>query len=185
MPGILVRLLLVWHKRQQEENNIVIELSSFQLMGIDTFTPKIAIITNLYDAHLDYHSTREEYVQAKANITKNQTEADYLIVNAEQHEVMNIADTVKGHNHSFFNKKEFDEGAYISDGWICFNGEKVMQMDEIAFQGSIILKIFYLQWQLQSLSGVENEAIQEVLRTFTGVKTSPAICRRNCWEEVL
>ena len=39
-------------------NNIVIELSSFQLMGIDCFKPKIAIITNLYDAHLDYHGTR-------------------------------------------------------------------------------------------------------------------------------
>ncbi len=55
-------------------------------MGIDAFCPKIAIITNLYDAHLDYHGSRTEYVQAKANITKNQSETDYLIVNAEQDE---------------------------------------------------------------------------------------------------
>ena len=41
------------------ENKIVIELSSFQLMGIREFRPKIAVITNLYDAHLDYHGTRE------------------------------------------------------------------------------------------------------------------------------
>ena len=51
-------------------------------MGTPTFRPKIAIITNIYDAHLDYHGTRREYVQAKANITKNQTDEDYFIVNA-------------------------------------------------------------------------------------------------------
>ena len=36
---------------------IVLEASSFQLMGTETFRPKIAILTNLYDAHLDYHGT--------------------------------------------------------------------------------------------------------------------------------
>ena len=66
----------------KEDNQIVIELSSFQLMGTPTFRPKIAILTNLYDAHLDYHGTRNEYVNAKANITKNQTNEDYFIVNA-------------------------------------------------------------------------------------------------------
>ena len=50
----------------EESNIIVIELSSFQLMGMPTFRPRIAILTNLYDAHLDYHGTRLEYVKAKA-----------------------------------------------------------------------------------------------------------------------
>ena len=76
-------------------NNIVIELSSFQLMGIDTFNPKIAIITNLYDAHLDYHGTRNEYFKAKTNITKNQTETDYFIFNVDQQEVLDIAKILK------------------------------------------------------------------------------------------
>ena len=88
-----------------KENKIVIELSSFQLMGIDTFNPKIAIITNLYDAHLDYHGTRKEYIEAKANITKNQTELEYLIVNADQEETLEIARHSKAQDHSFFNKE--------------------------------------------------------------------------------
>ena len=49
----------------KKDNNIVIELSSFQLMGIEKFKPHIAIITNIYEAHLDYHGTREEYAKAK------------------------------------------------------------------------------------------------------------------------
>ena len=50
-------------------------------MGIDTFRPKIAIWTNLYDAHLDYHGTSEAYAVAKYSITKNQTAEDYFIYN--------------------------------------------------------------------------------------------------------
>ena len=41
------------------------ELSSFQLMGIETFHPQIAVITNIFEAHLDYHGSRKEYVAAK------------------------------------------------------------------------------------------------------------------------
>ena len=55
---------------------IVTELSSFQLMGTRTFKPSIAILTNLYDAHLDYHGTFEEYANAKFGVTRNQTEED-------------------------------------------------------------------------------------------------------------
>ena len=57
-------------KQATKENTIVIELSSFQLMGIDEFRPKIAVITNLYEAHLDYHGTREAYIEARKILLK-------------------------------------------------------------------------------------------------------------------
>ena len=60
-------------EKATKENIIVLEASSFQLMGTETFRPKIAIWTNLYDAHLDYHGTSEAYANAKCEITKNQT----------------------------------------------------------------------------------------------------------------
>jgi len=46
-------------------DELVMELSSFQLMGITDFHPEIAVITNIYEAHIDYHGSRPEYVQAK------------------------------------------------------------------------------------------------------------------------
>ena len=46
------------------------ELSSFQLMGITEFRPHIAVITNIYEAHIDYHGTRDEYVKAKWQLQK-------------------------------------------------------------------------------------------------------------------
>ncbi|MGX6442039.1 UDP-N-acetylmuramoyl-L-alanine--D-glutamate ligase [Neobacillus sp. K501] len=153
-----------------EENQIVIELSSFQLMGIDTFKPKIAIITNLYDAHLDYHGTRMEYVKAKANIAKNQTKADYLIVNADQEEVLEIARQSKASIIPFSTKKVLDKGAYIKDGWISFNGENVMLVKDIALPGVHNLENILSAMAAAKLTGVDNEAIIQVLKTFTGVK---------------
>ncbi|MGG3466576.1 UDP-N-acetylmuramoyl-L-alanine--D-glutamate ligase [Neobacillus pocheonensis] len=157
-------------QKATKENTIVIELSSFQLMGIQTFNPKIAIITNLYDAHLDYHGTRKEYIAAKANITKNQTELEYLILNADQEETFEIARQSKAKIIPFSTKKELSEGAYIRDGWIYFNDEKVMPIEQIALPGQHNLENILSAMAAAKLSGVENKAIGEVLRTFTGVR---------------
>ncbi|CAM3750465.1 UDP-N-acetylmuramoyl-L-alanine--D-glutamate ligase [Mesobacillus thioparans] len=153
-----------------EENTIVIELSSFQLMGVDHFRPKIAVITNLYDAHLDYHGTRDEYIAAKALITKNQTEEDYLIVNADQEEVMNIARTSKAQIVPFSTKKVLDSGAYVKDGWICFNGEQIMETKDIVLPGKHNLENILSAVAATLLSGADQDGIYKVLTSFAGVR---------------
>ena len=65
------------------KDDLVMELSSFQLMGIETFHPQIAVITNIFEAHLDYHGSRKEYVAAKWAIQKNMTAEDTLYFNEE------------------------------------------------------------------------------------------------------
>ncbi|WML49343.1 UDP-N-acetylmuramoyl-L-alanine--D-glutamate ligase [Neobacillus sp. PS3-34] len=152
------------------DNTIVIELSSFQLMGIETFNPKIAIITNLYDAHLDYHGTRSEYFNAKANITKNQTGSEYLIVNAEQDEVMEIAKHSNAAIIPFSAKNKLEHGAYVDNGWLCFNGEQVIEIKDVVLPGTHNLENILSSMAAAKLSEVSNEAIKEVLTTFTGVK---------------
>ena len=58
----------------------------FPIDGNGKFRPKIAVWTNLYDSHLDYHGTSEEYAIAKAKMTDNQLEDDFFIYNADQAE---------------------------------------------------------------------------------------------------
>lgn len=60
------------------------ELSSFQLMGIEAFHPEIAVITNLMPTHIDYHGSFENYVAAKWNLQKNMTEKDVIVLNFNQ-----------------------------------------------------------------------------------------------------
>jgi UDP-N-acetylmuramoylalanine--D-glutamate ligase len=151
-------------------NQIVIELSSFQLMGILEFRPKIAILTNIYDAHLDYHGTRKEYVEAKANITKNQTNEDYFIVNYDQEEVMQIATESKAQIIPFSTKKELSSGVYVKNGWVFYNQELIMKIADIRLPGTHNLENILSAIAAAKLTGVSNEAICKVLSTFKGVK---------------
>jgi UDP-N-acetylmuramoylalanine--D-glutamate ligase len=63
----------------------VVEVSSFQLEGIETFRPDLAVFLNLSPDHLDRHPSFEAYAQAKARIFENQTAADWAVVNADLH----------------------------------------------------------------------------------------------------
>ncbi len=157
-------------EKATKDDTIVIELSSFQLMGVETFHPKIAIITNIYEAHLDYHGNKMAYIKAKANITKNQTEDEFLIINAEQEETREIARHSKAKVIPFSTKRILADGAYIQDGWICFHDEKVMAIEDVALPGVHNLENILSAVAAVKLSGVENRAIEEVLKSFTGVR---------------
>ncbi|MBP3038729.1 UDP-N-acetylmuramoyl-L-alanine--D-glutamate ligase [Bacillaceae bacterium Marseille-Q3522] len=153
-----------------KENTIVIELSSFQLMGIKTFNPRIAVLTNIFDAHLDYHGSKEAYVKAKANITKNQTEADYFIINAEQDEVVKIARDSKAKIIPFSTARYLENGVSVKDGMIYYYGEAVIKQQDVLLPGRHNLENVLCAVAAAKLSGVENKAIYEVLHTFKGVK---------------
>jgi UDP-N-acetylmuramoylalanine--D-glutamate ligase len=152
------------------ENTIVIELSSFQLMGIAEFKPRIAIITNLYEAHLDYHGTTNEYIEAKSRITMNQTAEDYLIVNADQDEVMEIARHSRAQIVPFSTSRVLANGACVKDGWVCFNGEQIIHTKDIVLPGKHNLENILSAAAAAILSGAEKEAIIKVLTTFAGVR---------------
>lgn len=154
----------------RSDNQIVIELSSFQLMGTKEFKPRIAVLTNLYDAHLDYHKTRDEYDSAKAMITKNQAEEDYFIVNSEQEAVMDIARLSRATIIPFSTKRFLEHGASIKDDWVYFNGEPIIKRDQIVLPGDHNLENILSAIAAAKLSGVSNEAIQKVLTSFSGVK---------------
>ena len=77
---------------EHKDDDLVMELSSFQLMGIDTFRPNIAVFTNIYEAHLDYHKDSAEYQNAKLSLMKNMTNEDIVIFNASQKEFLEKLD---------------------------------------------------------------------------------------------
>jgi UDP-N-acetylmuramoylalanine--D-glutamate ligase len=152
------------------ESQIVIELSSFQLMGITDFKPHIAVLTNLYDAHLDYHGTRQDYFEAKANIARNQTKDDYFIVNFEQVEVMDISRLTQATVVPFSTKRFLEFGLSFHDGWVYFNGEAIINRDDIVLPGDHNLENILSAIGAAKLTGVDNQSIIDVLSTFTGVK---------------
>lgn len=65
----------------EEIDYLVMELSSFQLMGIDKFRCDYAFCLNLSPDHLNYHADLQEYYDAKLNIVKNSTYSNYFFLN--------------------------------------------------------------------------------------------------------
>lgn len=72
-------------KKCNENTNIVIEAPSFLLEICDEskFAPHIAVITNLYQDHINRHKSMEHYAEAKSHIFKHQQASDFLILNKE------------------------------------------------------------------------------------------------------
>ncbi len=151
-------------------NYIVTELSSFQLLGVETFRPKISVFLNLFEAHLDYHGTKEEYGKAKANIFKQQTESEFAVLNANDNEVCHLASTSKSQKILFSTTKEIPDGAYITSGYIYFQGEQIIKVEEVALPGEHSLENILAALSVAKLIGVTTGAIANILRTFTGVR---------------
>ncbi|MBW3113963.1 MULTISPECIES: UDP-N-acetylmuramoyl-L-alanine--D-glutamate ligase [Bacillaceae] len=157
-------------QKAKKDEKMVVELSSFQLMGIEEFAPHIAIITNLYDAHLDYHGDLTEYWKAKSNITKNQTENDYLIINGDQEHVHKAISFTKAQVILFSTQKVVQGGAYIKDRAIYFKEERVVELDSIVLPGAHNLENILCAVVACKIYGVSNDSIKKVLSTFGGVK---------------
>jgi len=75
----------------KEDSVTVAELSSFQLETVHKFCPQISAILNITPDHLNRHHTMECYVEAKANIAKNQTKKQICILNYEDDYLQKIA----------------------------------------------------------------------------------------------
>ena len=158
-------------EQSTKEDIYVSELSSFQLMGIDQFKPKIACVVNIFSAHLDYHGTREEYIKAKLQLTKNQTEDDYLVYNADYPELITF---IEGHTKAtlvpFSRKNILEFGSSVKDHYICFNGEKVIPVSTIQVPGTQNVENVLAAVAIAKLAGATNEGIQKAVQNFHGVK---------------
>lgn len=151
------------------DDELVMELSSFQLKGTRSFHPHIAVITNLYEAHIDYHQTRADYVVSKWKIQANMTADDYLVLNWQQEEVRELAKTTQAQVVAFSTTEKVD-GAYLLDGNLYYKDELVMPADQLGVPGSHNIENALAAIAVAKLMHVENSAIQTALSQFHGVK---------------
>lgn len=100
-------------EEMKPQDIIVLELSSFQLMGMEV-SPDISVITNITPNHLNIHKDYEEYIDSKKNIYRFQDENGIVVLNYDNEITRKCANEVKG-KVIFFSSKEKLENGFIVD----------------------------------------------------------------------
>ncbi len=165
---------------QMSENDIVaVELSSFQLHTMKK-SPHIAVITNISPNHLDIHKDYQEYIDAKSNIMRFQTENDILVANAGNDVTKEIGESAKNRWRSFSSKG--DALVCLKDNFIYYGDEKILCADDIKVPGAHNVENYMtaiaavhdfvsadnIKRVAESFGGVEHRI--ELVREIDGVK---------------
>jgi UDP-N-acetylmuramoylalanine--D-glutamate ligase len=149
---------------------IVAELSSFQLEDIETFRPRIATILNVTQDHLDRYHSIEEYGEAKARIFMNQQKEDYLVLNFDDPIVKSYARRTSATVIPFSRRLRFNPGACVHDGYLMFNGRRIVAVDELKISGVHNLENALAAAALSLLAGADIRSVASVLREFPGLE---------------
>jgi UDP-N-acetylmuramoylalanine--D-glutamate ligase len=149
---------------------IVAEISSFQLEDIETFKPAVAALLNITQDHLDRYHDIAEYGEVKANIFKNQTEQDVLVLNDDDPLVKPMADRSSSHVIPFSRLRNVDQGACVQDGYLVFKKERICRVSDMKIQGVHNLENALAAVALSLSAGADRRAVEKVLTEFPGLE---------------
>ena len=152
----------------REEDKVVLELSSFQLMTMDV-PVDIAVVTNLAPNHLDMHLDMQEYIDAKKNIFLYQDKDGVLIFNRENEITHGCVPEAKGIVKEFSSKREIENGAYLKDNMLYLENNIVCEKENIAIKGIHNIEN-YLAAFLATKDDVSIDVMKKVAERFGGVE---------------
>ena len=160
----------------QKDDAVIYELSSFQLWDAQK-SPHIAILNNLEVDHLDVHDGFEDYVAAKMNIAKNQTENDFFIFNAENPIVLKNVENLKSQLKAELQPFQDYNLAHIQEDHFLWGDEVLFKTNILKIPGEHNQKnacaAMIATFDFLREKGFENEEIfdfwREGLSKFTGL----------------
>ena len=116
-------------KDMKEDDIVVLELSSFQLMDMDV-SPDVSVITNISPNHLDKHKDFQEYIDSKCNIFKHKD--GVLVLNEDN----DITKNIKSNREiRYFSRSHKTNAFYLEDNYICFNNKKLINCNQFILRG--------------------------------------------------
>ena len=153
---------------------IVVEMSSYQLDGIDKFRPRVSLILNLTQDHLERYGGMEKYGQAKARIFMNQTKQDYLVYNGQDRLVMDLVKNAVCQKVSFAFDSASEKGAFLNGGYICRLDENYVEaicaVTDIKIKGDHNIENCLAAASACLCLKVSKAAIAKTFKEFTGVE---------------
>ena len=119
--------LINYVNEEKKAEIVVAEISSFQLDTIDTFRPKVGVLLNISEDHLDRYPDFAAYARAKARIFENQRHTDTAVLNASDPLISSIAGNILSQKLFFNPAAKTEENAIIENAII--DGRKIIFRD--------------------------------------------------------
>ncbi len=155
------------------DDHFVVELSSFQLEYTNDFRPKVALILNITEDHLNWHGSMDSYIAAKSKIFANQKEEDLLVLNYDDDILRHININRKPKLMYFSVNNTIDEGIFVNDSKIIYRNEhieeEIIDIERIKLPGKHNLENICGVLAICKYLGISNDSIEKVLSTFRGV----------------
>ncbi len=151
---------------------VVAEISSFQLEAIHNFHPRVAVLLNITEDHLDRYATYQEYIDAKARIFENQTSEDFAVLNIDDPIVASYDGRVKARVVPMSQQKELEQGIYYKDGFVTYAWEGTRdRFPTASFKLKGVHNIENIMAALAStlLVGCDSRSALAVLEGFSGL----------------
>jgi UDP-N-acetylmuramoylalanine--D-glutamate ligase len=153
-----------------DEDLVVLELSSFQLEAVKEFKADIAIYLNYSPDHLDRHKTEENYKNAKFKVFNNQSKNDYAIINIDDNYLSSIIDKIKAKTISV-SAENHSADLIIKDNKVIFNENKskmveLLDLDKISLPGLHNKKNIAFAALASYLSGQSLDKIQTAAECY-------------------
>lgn len=159
-------------KDMKPEDIVILELSSFQLMGMEV-SPNISVITNISPNHLNIHKDYQEYIDAKKNIFKYQDSQGILIINFENDITKTFSDEAQGKVIYFSSKTKLENG-FIVDNNIIKESEAGIRKHILSVKDIKLRGIHNFENICAALAAtkelVDIEEACEAIKSFQGVE---------------
>ena len=118
----------------EAEKDIALELSNFQLLGIDAFRPMVSVVCNLAPDHLDYMDSVEAYYESKMRMYENQRGNDWFLRNVDDPLVMHYAQNIQCTVIDFSLVRQ-DVDLYRKNGIIYFRDQRLFDQKDLKIVG--------------------------------------------------
>ncbi len=145
----------------------VLELSSYQLENIKNFKADISLIVNLAPDHLNRYNDEDHYYDTKFNISLNQNEEDYFILNTNCDNSMARERKYLNKNiiHVGLTKKTEDQIAWIENGFLVYDDKKILDEKLVTLKGKHNLENMLFIVTVGEILGISEDIISELLYT--------------------
>ena len=154
---------------ENQEYAVALELSNFQLLGIDTFAPTVSTVTNLAPDHLDYMDSLESYYSSKMKIYEHCDPQAWFIRNVDDENIVHFAQNIpcKVIDFSLLRK---DVDLYKEDTYAYLHDQILFKLSDLKIVGDFNVGNAMMAACMAYRMGISLESISRVIASFHGVE---------------